>query len=69
MFQYLMGLYELADFTGNLVATISTTPWIVFLVINVILFVLGTFMDMAATILICTPIFLPIAMKYGCCRS
>jgi TRAP-type C4-dicarboxylate transport system permease large subunit len=27
--------------------------------------VLGTFMDMAATILICTPIFLPIAMKYG----
>ena len=69
MFQYLMGLYEVADFTGNLVAKISTTPWIVFLVINVILFVLGTFMDMAATILICTPIFLPIAMKYGCCRS
>jgi len=65
MFQYLMGLYEVADFTGNLVAKISTTPWIVFLVINVILFVLGTFMDMAATILICTPIFLPIAMKYG----
>ena len=30
-----------------------------------ILFVLGTFMDMASTILICTPIFLPIAMKYG----
>ena len=68
MFQYLMGLYELADFTGDLVATISTTPWIVFLVINVILFVLGTFMDMAATILICTPIFLPIAMKYGMIR-
>ncbi len=65
MFQYLMGLYEVADFTGELVAKISTTPWIVFLVINVILFVLGTFMDMAATILICTPIFLPIAMKYG----
>ena len=65
MFQYLMGLYEVADFTGALVAKISTTPWVVFLVINVILFVLGTFMDMAATILICTPIFLPIAMKYG----
>jgi TRAP-type C4-dicarboxylate transport system permease large subunit len=31
----------------------------------VILFVLGTFMDMASTILICTPIFLPIAMQYG----
>ena len=30
--------------------------------INLILFMLGTFMDMASTILICTPIFLPIAM-------
>jgi TRAP-type C4-dicarboxylate transport system permease large subunit len=27
--------------------------------------VLGTFLDMAATILICTPIFLPIAMQFG----
>jgi TRAP-type C4-dicarboxylate transport system permease large subunit len=27
--------------------------------------VLGTFMDMASTILICTPIFLPIAMAHG----
>ena len=41
---------------------ISTNPWVVFLLINVILFLLGTFMDMASTILICTPIFLPIAM-------
>jgi tripartite ATP-independent transporter DctM subunit len=65
MFQYLMGLYSVADFMGDVVAQISTTPWVVFLVINIILFVLGTFMDMAATILICTPIFLPIAMKYG----
>jgi tripartite ATP-independent transporter DctM subunit len=65
MFQYLMGLYEVADFMGGLLSRMSTTPWVVFLLINVILFVLGTFMDMAATILIATPIFLPIAMKYG----
>jgi len=65
MFQYLMGLYEVADFMGSAIANVSTTPWVVFLLINVILFILGTFMDMAATILIATPIFLPIAMKYG----
>ena len=65
MFQYLMGLYSVAEFMAELIAQVSTTPWIVFLLINVILFVLGTFMDMAATILICTPILLPIAMKYG----
>lgn len=65
MFQYLMGLYSVADFMGELIAQVSTTPWLVFLLINIILFVLGTFMDMAATILICTPILLPIAVKYG----
>jgi TRAP-type C4-dicarboxylate transport system permease large subunit len=38
---------------------------VIFFLINLILFVLGTFMDMASTILICTPIFLPIAAAYG----
>ncbi|RTE95031.1 TRAP transporter large permease [Bradyrhizobium sp. LVM 105] len=65
MFQYLMGLYEVADLAGEMMSRVSTQPWVIFLLINVILFVLGTFMDMAATILICTPIFLPIAMKAG----
>ncbi|MBR0741444.1 TRAP transporter large permease [Bradyrhizobium liaoningense] len=65
MFQYLMGLYEVADLAGEMMSKVSTQPWMIFLLINIILFVLGTFMDMAATILICTPIFLPIAMKAG----
>ncbi|WP_448206976.1 TRAP transporter large permease [Azospirillum sp. sgz302134] len=65
MFQYLMGLYEVADLTGEMLAGVSTNPLMIFLLINVILFLLGTFMDMASTILICTPIFLPIAMNYG----
>ncbi len=65
MFQYLMGLYGVAEVTGELMAQISTNPIIIFLMINIILFLLGTFMDMASTILICTPIFLPIAMQYG----
>jgi TRAP-type C4-dicarboxylate transport system permease large subunit len=58
MFHYLMGLYSVAEFMGELIAQVSTNPWVVFLLINIILFVLGTFMDMAATILIATPIFL-----------
>jgi tripartite ATP-independent transporter DctM subunit len=65
MFQYLMGLYSVADLAGETMAEISTNPWVIFFLINLILFVLGTFMDMASTILICTPIFLPIAMNAG----
>ncbi len=64
-FGYLIGFYGVAEKTGELMASISTSPWAIFLMVNVSLFVLGTFLDMAATILICTPIFLPICMQYG----
>ena len=65
MFQYLMALYSVAELAGGWLSAVSSNPWTIFFLINLILFILGTFMDMAATILICTPIFLPIAMKFG----
>lgn len=64
-FGYLISLYEVADLTGKALGSITNSPWMIFLLVNVILFVLGTFLDMAATILICTPIFLPICVQYG----
>ena len=64
-FGYFMALYEVPQKTGELMTMVSSDPWVIFLMINVLLFVLGTFLDMAATILICTPIFMPIAMQYG----
>jgi tripartite ATP-independent transporter DctM subunit len=64
-FGYFMALYEVPQKTGELMTSVSSSPWVIFLMINVLLFVLGTFLDMAATILICTPIFLPIAMQFG----
>ena len=64
-FGYFLALYEVPQKTGELMRLVSDSPWVIFLMINVLLFVLGTFLDMAATILICTPIFMPIAMQYG----
>ncbi|CAN5427038.1 TRAP transporter large permease [soil metagenome] len=65
IFGYLISLYGVAELMGQLLSSMTTTPWMIFLMVNVILFVLGTFLDMAATILICTPIFLPICQQYG----
>lgn len=65
MFGYLIGLYGVAELTGKMLASVSSEPWVIFLWVNIILFVLGTFLDMAATILICTPIFLPICQQMG----
>ena len=64
-FGYFMALYEVPQKTGELMTSVSDNPWVIFLMINILLFLLGTFLDMAATILVCTPIFLPIAMQYG----
>lgn len=64
-FGYIISLYGVANLTGEALGALTSSPWLIFLLINVILFVLGTFLDMAATILICTPIFLPIAQRYG----
>ena len=65
-FGYFISLYGVAAADRRRCCRRSRrTPWVIFLLINIILFVLGTFLDMAATILLCTPIFLPIAQQYG----
>ena len=47
-------------FTG-----ISDNKYVILLLINMMLLVLGTLMDMAPLILICTPILLPVVKALG----
>ena len=44
---------------------LSDNPIVIFLLINLILLVLGCFMDMAPLIIITTPIFLPVVTAFG----
>src|SRR5204862_4361333 len=53
-FGYIIRLYEVPDLTRKALSAITSTPWVIFLMVNIILFILGTFLDMAATILVCT---------------
>ena len=64
-FAYLLALYQVPTKLSMLLVSISDNPIMILLMINVILLVLGMIMDMAALILICTPIFLPIAKGLG----
>jgi tripartite ATP-independent transporter DctM subunit len=64
-FGYFLAMYSVPELTGQLMATVTENPWLIFLMINLVLFLLGTFLDMAPALLICTPIFLPIAQKFG----
>jgi tripartite ATP-independent transporter DctM subunit len=45
--------------------TLSDNPMIILLIINILLLIVGMFMDMTPAILIFTPIFLPIVMEFG----
>ncbi|MEL6972502.1 MAG: TRAP transporter large permease [Bacteroidota bacterium] len=50
--------------TGFLLETVSS-PVLIFILINLTLLVVGTFMDMTPAILIFTPIFLPVVTQLG----
>ncbi|TQV82228.1 TRAP transporter large permease [Denitrobaculum tricleocarpae] len=64
-FAYLLALYQVPALLSDLLTTISENPIVILLMINLMLLMLGMIMDMAALILICTPIFLPIATGIG----
>lgn len=64
-FGWLMAWMQVPAMTVDLLQAATDNPIIVLLLINIILLLLGTFMDMAPVIIICTPIFLPVAKAYG----
>ena len=58
-FAYMLTFYRVPTKTVDLLLGISDNVILILLMINLMLLVLGMIMDMAALILICTPIFLP----------
>lgn len=45
--------------------SISDSKFTIFLIINMVLLIVGVFMDMTPAVLIFTPIFLPVVLKFG----
>jgi len=64
-FAYLLTFYQVPTKMSLFLKDISDNPVVIMLMINLMLLFLGMIMDMAALILICTPIFLPIAISIG----
>ena len=65
MLQWQMAWLEIPEAMAQMLLSATQTPWIMLLYINLIQFALGTFLDMAAHILITTPLFLPLAIQMG----
>lgn len=64
-FGWLLAYLEVPAATVDALRAIAHDKLMVLLLIVLVLLLLGTFMDLAPMILICTPIFLPVAKAYG----
>jgi tripartite ATP-independent transporter DctM subunit len=64
-FGYIMALMQLPAKVTAFFLTISDNKYVILFLINLLLLCLGTLMDLAPLLLICTPILLPVAMSFG----
>jgi tripartite ATP-independent transporter DctM subunit len=64
-FGYMMALMQVPAKATELFVAISSDKYTFLLYINILLLLLGTFMDLAPMLLICTPIFLPVIKQFG----
>jgi len=64
-FAYMLTFFRVPNLTIEFLTGLTENPILILLMINGVLLLLGMIMDMAALILICTPIFLPIMNTLG----
>ncbi|TNE63952.1 MAG: TRAP transporter large permease [Alphaproteobacteria bacterium] len=64
-FGWLMAYLEVPTKAVAAISSIADNPLGILIMINIVILILGTFMDMAPLIIICTPIFLPVAKAFG----
>jgi tripartite ATP-independent transporter DctM subunit len=64
-FGWLLAYLKVPTAMVSLLQGISENPLVILLLLNIVLLILGTFMDMSPLIVITTPIFLPVATAFG----
>jgi tripartite ATP-independent transporter DctM subunit len=64
-FGYMMAILQIPAKVTQFFLTISENKYVFLLLVNILLLLLGTFMDLAPMLLICTPIFMPVILKLG----
>ena len=64
-FGYMMAIMQIPAKVTQFFLGISENKYVFLLLVNILLLLLGTFMDLAPMLLICTPIFMPVILKLG----
>jgi tripartite ATP-independent transporter DctM subunit len=64
-FGYMMAIMQVPAIATKFFVDVSSDKYMFLLWVNILLLLLGTFMDLAPMLLICTPIFLPVIKTFG----
>jgi tripartite ATP-independent transporter DctM subunit len=64
-FGYMMTIMQIPAKATQFFLSISNDKYVFLMLVNILLLILGTFMDLAPMLLICTPIFLPVIKTLG----
>jgi tripartite ATP-independent transporter DctM subunit len=64
-FGWLLAYLQVPTAAVDALTAVSDNKYVILFLIMITLLVLGTFMDLAPLIIICTPIFLPVAKAFG----
>jgi tripartite ATP-independent transporter DctM subunit len=64
-FGYMMAILQIPARATEFFLALTTNKYVMLMLVNVLLLALGTFLDLAPMILICTPILLPVMIKLG----
>jgi len=64
-FGYMMAIMQIPARASEFFLALTTNKYAMLMLVNVLLLALGTFLDLAPMILICTPILLPVMVKLG----
>ena len=62
---WVMAFLQIPDAVAAALLSLTSNKYVILLIMNVILLVSGTFMDVTPAILIFTPLFLPICQSFG----
>ncbi len=65
IFGWILANHQVPQAVAQTFLSISTNKWILLLLINLFLLFVGTFMETTASLIILTPILLPLAVKVG----
>ncbi len=65
LFSYILTTQGITRVIADFILGISSTPWVVLLIINVVLLILGMIMEPGAILIMILPVFLPIVSQVG----